>query len=80
MTYAQRETLIFQTAVQIAPAFRDKFEFNRENAALSHYDGGNDYDSLADMAYLAAEALVKKHEAKVIAAEAKDAEERKKTK
>jgi len=70
MNKSEREDLIFKVAVSMAPAFRDKFDFS--NQGSSAFTSLNNYEELATMAYLAAEALVVKHEARLIAAQAQD--------
>lgn len=69
MKLPNHDDVVFQTAVAMAPAFRDKFEFNRNTSGDSHFGDGSDYNALADMAYQAAEALVAKYEAKITARE-----------
>lgn len=55
MSPQERVTFISNVSISLAPAFRDKFDFSDEK----------DYDKLADRAWLAAEAIVKKREAEL---------------
>lgn len=65
MSREARTVNVCSYARTLAPAFRDKFDFGQPE----------DYDKLADMAFLAAEAMQKKEEALMIRARAEDEKE-----
>lgn len=52
LTHTQRSQLVGNVALHLAPSFRDKLD----------YSDPGDHDKLADYAFLAAEAFVKKQE------------------
>ena len=57
----ERLNRVFNIAVQLAPAFRDKYDFQ---------DPEKDYAGMAEHAFKAAEAMVKTYEAREAAVEA----------
>ncbi len=61
MTRAERVNLTFQVAREMAPAFRDKFDFSDGTMPGEK----NQYQRLADMAFESAEALVAAYEARM---------------
>lgn len=62
MNHQNREEVIFSVAQRLAPFYAQRWDNSRQEQ----------YDSMAAESYAAAEALVKVHEAKLIAAVAKD--------
>ncbi len=59
-----REQVIFSVAQAVLPFYASRYDYSQ----------ATQYESIADQAYVCAEALVAKHEARLIAAIAKDQE------
>ncbi len=60
MKPSERLEMVWEAALAMAPAFRDKFDF-----ADGHLPGEkNQYQKLSDMAFTSAEALVAEYEAR----------------
>ncbi len=58
MKAEQRQDMVWEAALAMAPAFRDKFDFADGNMPGEK----NQYQRLADMAFTSAEALVAEYE------------------
>ena len=62
MRHETRQDLIFDVAGKVAPFFASRYD----------YSAVDQYERVAEQSFLCAEAIVRKHEAMLIAATAKD--------